>query len=30
MSFLITWGSIMLIQWLGRGARGQVQLGGAR
>ena len=31
MSFLITWGSIMLIQWVGRGARGQqVQLGGAR
>jgi len=31
MSFLITWGSIMLIQWLGRGARGaQVQVGGAR
>lgn len=30
MSFLITWGSIMLIQWIGRGARGQVQVGGAR
>jgi len=30
MSFMITWGSIMLIQWIGRGARGQVQLGGAR
>jgi putative spermidine/putrescine transport system permease protein len=30
MSFLITWGSIMLIQWVGRGARGQVQVGGAR
>lgn len=31
MSFLITWGSIMLIQWLGRGARGaEVQVGGAR
>ena len=25
ISFLITWGSIMLIQWIGRGARGQVQ-----
>jgi putative spermidine/putrescine transport system permease protein len=31
MSFLITWGSIMIIQWIGRGARGgQVQVGGAR
>jgi putative spermidine/putrescine transport system permease protein len=31
LSFLITWGSIMLIQWVGRGARGeQVQIGGAR
>jgi putative spermidine/putrescine transport system permease protein len=31
VSFLITWGSIMLIQWIGRGARGaQVQVGGAR
>jgi putative spermidine/putrescine transport system permease protein len=30
MSFAITWGSIMLIQWVGRGARGQVQVGGAR
>ena len=31
MSFIITWGSIMLIQWIGRGARGQqVQIGGAR
>ena len=31
MSFVITWGSIMLIQWVGRGARGmQVQVGGAR
>jgi len=30
MSFAITWGSIMLIQWIGRGARGQVQIGGAR
>jgi hypothetical protein len=31
MSFLITWGSIMLIQWVGRGARGQqIQVGGAR
>jgi len=31
MSFLITWGSIMLIQWVGRGARGeQVQVAGAR
>ena len=30
LSFLITWGSIMLIQWIGRGARGQVQIAGAR
>jgi putative spermidine/putrescine transport system permease protein len=30
MSFIITWVSIMLIQWIGRGARGQVQVGGAR
>jgi len=31
MSFLITWGSIMLIQWIGRGARGgEIQIGGAR
>ncbi len=31
MSFLITWGSIMLIQWVGRGARGQqIQVGAAR
>jgi len=30
MSFLITWGSIMLIQWVGRGGRGEVQISGAR
>jgi putative spermidine/putrescine transport system permease protein len=30
VSFAITWGSIMLIQWFGRGARGQVQVAGAR
>jgi putative spermidine/putrescine transport system permease protein len=31
MSFMITWSSIMLIQWIGRGARGaEVQLGGTR
>jgi putative spermidine/putrescine transport system permease protein len=31
ISFMITWGSIMLIQWVGRGTRGtEVQLGGAR
>lgn len=30
VSFLLTWGSIGLIQWIGRGAPRQSQIGGAR
>jgi putative spermidine/putrescine transport system permease protein len=30
MSFAVTWLSIMLIQWVGRGARGEIQVAGIR
>ena len=30
ISFILTWGSLLIIQWLGRGAPGQGQLAGAR